>query len=381
MLAQRAPDRRRRHHGRGARRPRGDGRAAAARRRTRDRLAAGRARPRGAVRLGGADAGVGRRARSAPRPVRARPGVDARRRRLRAPPDRLPPATAVGAMGAEFETRHGYVEGVAGAAGPARLVGRVVLEYPSHTATDNLLMAAVLAKGTTVIENAAREPEVCDLAAFLNAMGAASRGAGTSRIEVEGVEELRPGRPHGDPDRVVAATYLAAVGLAGGEVVVEDARVDHMEMLRAKTDVDGHGDRRNARRAAARRRRAAAVGRRRDPAVPGRGDRLQAVARHDADRGRRRRASSPRTSSPGASATSTSSGGWARTSAPRATTPSCAGCRGSRGRRCGRPTSGPGRRWCWPAWSPTGVTEVADAHHVDRGYEDLAAGLASLGAG
>ena len=107
----------------------------------------------------------------------------------------------------------------------------MVLEYPSHTATDNLLMAAALAKGTTVIENAAREPEVCDLARFLTAMGATVRGAGTSRIEVEGVGELRPADHTVVPDRVVAATYLAAVGLAGGEVVVEDARVDHMEML------------------------------------------------------------------------------------------------------------------------------------------------------
>ena len=70
-----------------------------------------------------------------------------------------------------------------------RLVGnRVVLEYPSHTGTDNVLMAAILAKGTTVIENAAREPEVKDLADFLNSMGARITGAGTSRIEVEGVE-------------------------------------------------------------------------------------------------------------------------------------------------------------------------------------------------
>ncbi len=68
----------------------------------------------------------------------------------------------------------------------------MVLEYPSHTGTDNVLMAAVLAKGTTVIENAAREPEVRDLADFLNAMGARIRGAGTSRIEVEGVDRLEP---------------------------------------------------------------------------------------------------------------------------------------------------------------------------------------------
>ncbi len=142
----------------------------------------------------------------------------------------------LGAMGTEFTTSHGYVEGRVGEGGaPTRLIGtRVVLEYPSHTATDNLVMAACLAKGTTVIENAAREPELCDLVRFLNAMGACVRGAGTSRLEIEGVDELRPVVHTAIGDRVVAATFLAAVGLAGGEVVVEDARVDHMDMLLRK---------------------------------------------------------------------------------------------------------------------------------------------------
>jgi UDP-N-acetylglucosamine 1-carboxyvinyltransferase len=139
-------------------------------------------------------------------------------------------------LGASFETVHGYVEGVvpdAGAGG--RLVGnRVVFEYPSHTATDNVLMAAVLAKGTTVLENAAREPEVADLAEFLTAMGARISGAGTSRIEVEGVDELVPTSHRVIPDRVVAATFFAAVGLAGGDVVVVDARANHMDMLLRK---------------------------------------------------------------------------------------------------------------------------------------------------
>jgi UDP-N-acetylglucosamine 1-carboxyvinyltransferase len=136
------------------------------------------------------------------------------------------------AMGAVFESSHGEVRG---SVPDGRLVGtRVVLEYPSHTATDNLLMAAALAKGTTVIENAAKEPEVGDLAAFLRAMGADVRGEGTSHIEIEGVRELRPARHAVVPDRVVAATYLAAVGLAGGEVTVSDARPDHMEMLLRK---------------------------------------------------------------------------------------------------------------------------------------------------
>jgi len=131
------------------------------------------------------------------------------------------------AMGARFESSHGEVWGsVPGA--------RVVLEYPSHTATDNLLMAAALAKGTTVIENAAKEPEVADLAAMLCSMGAVVRGAGTSRIEVEGVESLSPVRHSVVPDRVVAATFLAAVGMAGGDVTIADAHPQHMEMLLRK---------------------------------------------------------------------------------------------------------------------------------------------------
>jgi len=142
---------------------------------------------------------------------------------------------AFAAMGVSFTVSHGNVEGQVegfGPRGPGRLMGsRIVLEYPSHTATDNVLMAAVLAKGTTVIENAAREPEVCDLARFLRSMGATIEGAGTSRIVVEGVDELRPARHAVIPDRVVAATFLAAVGMAGGEVLVEDARIDHMEMF------------------------------------------------------------------------------------------------------------------------------------------------------
>jgi UDP-N-acetylglucosamine 1-carboxyvinyltransferase len=140
-------------------------------------------------------------------------------------------------LGASFETVHGNIEGRVPGWPEGRLVGqRIVFEYPSHTATDNVLMAAVLAKGTTVIENAAREPEVSDLADFLTHMGARIRGAGTSHIEVEGVDELHPAAdPHRViPDRVVAATLLSAVGLAGGEILIEDGRPDHMDMVLRK---------------------------------------------------------------------------------------------------------------------------------------------------
>jgi UDP-N-acetylglucosamine 1-carboxyvinyltransferase len=140
-------------------------------------------------------------------------------------------------LGAVFQTVHGNIEGRVPGGPEGRLVGqRIVFEYPSHTATDNVLMAAVLAKGTTVIENAAREPEVSDLVDFLSHMGARIRGAGTSRIEVDGVEELQPARePHRViPDRVVAATLLSAVAMAGGEIVIEDGRPDHMDMVLRK---------------------------------------------------------------------------------------------------------------------------------------------------
>ncbi|HVE47301.1 MAG TPA: UDP-N-acetylglucosamine 1-carboxyvinyltransferase [Acidimicrobiales bacterium] len=133
-------------------------------------------------------------------------------------------------LGATFELSHGVIDGRAD-----RLLGnRIMLEVPSHTATDTLVMAAVLAKGTTVIENAAREPEVADLAAFLNRMGAQVLGAGSSTIVVEGVDELTPVEHDVIPDRVEAATFLAALGVAGGEITLTGARADHMDMLISK---------------------------------------------------------------------------------------------------------------------------------------------------
>ena len=131
------------------------------------------------------------------------------------------------ALGASFETSHGYVH-----ARCDQLLGtRVLLEFPSVGATENILMAAVRAKGTTVIENAAREPEIADLAAFLNRMGGQVVGAGSSTIVIEGVDELVPVRHRVIPDRVETATLLAAVGVAKGEVTLEGARPEHLDML------------------------------------------------------------------------------------------------------------------------------------------------------
>ncbi len=133
-------------------------------------------------------------------------------------------------LGAEFHTEHGYIEGRAD-----RLHGaRIVLEFPSVGATENALMAAVLAEGTTVIENAAKEPELADLAAFLNRMGASVLGAGSSTITIDGVSTLHPVDHQVIPDRLEAATYLTGLAIAGGELVLEDARPEHMDMLMQK---------------------------------------------------------------------------------------------------------------------------------------------------
>jgi UDP-N-acetylglucosamine 1-carboxyvinyltransferase len=133
-------------------------------------------------------------------------------------------------LGASFETVHGYIEARA-----ASLVGcTILLDFPSVGATENVLMAAVRAKGTTVIENAAREPEIADLASYLNRMGAKVWGAGSATITVEGVDELHAAEHEVIPDRIEAATYLAALGVAGGELLIEGARPDHMDMLRLK---------------------------------------------------------------------------------------------------------------------------------------------------
>ncbi len=133
------------------------------------------------------------------------------------------------AMGATFEMQHGYVEATAD-----RLRGAdITLEFPSVGATENILTAAVHAKGTTVIDNAAREPEIADLCAMLTSMGADVEGAGSSTLVVHGVEpgSLRAADHAVVADRIQAATYLAAVAVCGGEVVLRGARADHMEML------------------------------------------------------------------------------------------------------------------------------------------------------
>ena len=131
------------------------------------------------------------------------------------------------ALGAEISLDHGFIkaearDGLRGA--------EVNFEYPSVTATENVMMAAVLARGTTVIENGAREPEVVALADFLNLMGARVFGAGTGRIVVEGVDELRSVEYTVIGDRVEAGTFIMAAAAAGGDVLVKGADPGHLKM-------------------------------------------------------------------------------------------------------------------------------------------------------
>lgn len=135
------------------------------------------------------------------------------------------------AMGAELTTGNGYIEAVA----PGRLKGaRVYLDYPSVGTTENAMMAASLAEGTTILENAAREPEVVDLANLLGAMGACIKGAGTGVIRIEGTPQLHGASHTIIPDRIEAGTYMAAAVITGGDVVVENVVPEHLTAVIAK---------------------------------------------------------------------------------------------------------------------------------------------------
>ena len=135
------------------------------------------------------------------------------------------------AMGADINIENGYIR----ARSAGRLKGaRLVLETVTVTGTENLMMAATLAEGETIIENAAREPEVVDLANFLIAMGARIRGAGTDTIAVEGVERLSGTHYEVLPDRIEAGTYLVAGAITGGHVRVKNARADHLDAVLGK---------------------------------------------------------------------------------------------------------------------------------------------------
>ena len=134
------------------------------------------------------------------------------------------------AMGADIQIENGYIRAKAN-----RLRGaRIVCEIVTVTGTENLLMAATLAEGQTVIENAAREPEVVDLANFLSAMGAKISGAGTDVITVQGVERLTGASYDVLPDRIETGTYLVAGAITGGHVKIKGTRPDHLDAVLLK---------------------------------------------------------------------------------------------------------------------------------------------------
>ena len=134
------------------------------------------------------------------------------------------------AMGAQITQTAGYIEAKAD-----RLMGaHIYMDFPSVGATQNIMMAATLAQGTTVIENAAREPEIVDLALLLNKMGAKVRGAGTENIIIIGVEKLHGAEHNVVQDRIEAGTFMVAAAMTGGDLLIEDAIWEHNRPLLSK---------------------------------------------------------------------------------------------------------------------------------------------------
>ncbi|SHH21325.1 UDP-N-acetylglucosamine 1-carboxyvinyltransferase [Thermosyntropha lipolytica DSM 11003] len=141
----------------------------------------------------------------------------------------------VQALGAEVEIEHGYIY----ACTKRPRGNNVYLDFPSVGATENIIMMAVKTPGNTVIENAAKEPEIVDLANFLNSMGAKIRGAGTDVIKIEGVSELKPVRYAIIPDRIEAGTFMVAGAISKGEVLVENVIPTHIYPVIAKLQEAG----------------------------------------------------------------------------------------------------------------------------------------------
>lgn len=135
------------------------------------------------------------------------------------------------ALGAEIVLGHGYIE----ARAPRGLTGaRIYLDFPSVGATENIMMAASMAKGHTILENPAQEPEIVDLANYLNVMGAKIRGAGTNVIKIEGVEEMHGSEYQVIPDRIEAGTYMVAAAITGSEIRIENVLTEHLKPVVAK---------------------------------------------------------------------------------------------------------------------------------------------------
>jgi UDP-N-acetylglucosamine 1-carboxyvinyltransferase len=280
-------------------------------------------------------------------------------------------------LGATVSSEHGFIVAKAD-----RLRGATIwLDFPSVGATENLLTAAVLASGTTVIDNAAREPEIVDLAAMLTAMGARIEGAGTSTLVVDGVESLKPVEHTTVPDRIVAGTWAVAAVMTQGDVTVRGAVPGHLELVLDKLTAAG-----------------ATV----DVPPDGRGFRVAMEGRPRAvDVVTLPYPGFPTDLQPAVIALASVSEGVAmvtenvfesrfffideltRLGADVRTDGHHAVVRG-RPRLSGAPVRATdiraGAGLVLAGLVADGVTEVADVHHVDRGYVDLAGELRSLGA-
>jgi len=134
------------------------------------------------------------------------------------------------ALGAQIDIGHGYVEAVA----DKLIADKIYLDFPSVGATENIMMCATLAEGTTIIENAAEEPEIVDLANFLNGMGAKIKGAGTDTIKIEGVTSLKGTRHAIIPDRIETGTFMVAAAITRGDILIKNTMADHVKPIIAK---------------------------------------------------------------------------------------------------------------------------------------------------
>ena len=274
---------------------------------------------------------------------------------------------------------HGFIDA---RVPPSGLRGaNILLEFPSVGATENALMAAVLAKGTTVIDNAAREPEIADLAAFLNRMGA--RIVGRRHVHDHGRGRRRAGPCEHTviPDRIEAATFLAALGVAGGEITLAGARPDHMDMLvhklgemgmRISPCPEGSGP---WRRPACRPSTSSTL------PYPGIATDYKPLLVGDAGGGRRRR-HRHREHLPAGRFRYVDElvrmGADIRTEGHHAVVRGVRAALGRAGAGPRHPGRGrPGRR---RAGAPRARPWSADAHHIDRGYERFVEKLAALGA-
>ncbi|WP_026696018.1 UDP-N-acetylglucosamine 1-carboxyvinyltransferase [Peribacillus kribbensis] len=140
------------------------------------------------------------------------------------------------AMGAKVKVGNGFIDAEVN----GKLKGaKIYLDFPSVGATENIMMAAALAEGTTILENAAKEPEIVDLANFINKMGGKVKGAGTATIKIEGVEKLYGTEHTIIPDRIEAGTFMAAAAITGGNVLVKGAVPEHLSSLIAKMEEMG----------------------------------------------------------------------------------------------------------------------------------------------